>query len=51
VRQDDVLEYPWGIDRPTAGRIEVNGSNLVDLSEGGLVQIDADRRASSFQFL
>ena len=32
------LNILGGIDRPTAGRIEVNGSNLVDLSEGGLVQ-------------
>src|SRR5437879_13102718 len=28
------LNILGGIDRPTAGRIEVNGSNLVDFSEG-----------------
>jgi len=32
------LNILGGIDRPTAGRIEVNGSNLVDLSDGELVR-------------
>src|SRR5467141_1152213 len=44
------LNILGGIDRPTAGRIEVNGSNLVDLSEGGLVQYRLRQAGFVFQF-
>ena len=44
------LNILGGIDRPTAGRIEVNGSNLVDLSEGGLVQYRLRQTGFVFQF-
>jgi putative ABC transport system ATP-binding protein len=44
------LNILGGIDRPTAGRIEVNGTNLVDLSEGGLVQYRLRQAGFVFQF-
>src|SRR5207247_311936 len=39
-----------GIDRPTAGRIEVNGSNLVDLSDAELVRYRLQKVGFIFQF-
>ena len=45
-----LLNLIGGIDRPTAGRIEVDGTNLVDLSEGELVKYRRDRAGFVFQF-
>lgn len=45
-----LLNLIGGIDRPTAGRIDVNGSNLVDLSERELVQYRLGRVGFIFQF-
>lgn len=45
-----LLNLVGGIDRPTAGRIEVNGSNLVDLSDAELVRYRLDRVGFIFQF-
>ena len=44
------LNILGGIDRPTAGRIEVNGSNLVDFSEGELVRYRLRQTGFVFQF-
>jgi len=44
------LNILGGIDRPTAGRIEVNGSNLVDLSDGELVRYRLRQAGFVFQF-
>src|SRR5947199_8896219 len=41
-----LLNLIGGIDRPTAGRIEVNGSNLVDLRDGDLGKCRLFRRGS-----
>lgn len=45
-----LLNLVGGIDRPTAGRIEVDGSNLVDLSDGDLVRYRLERVGFIFQF-
>ena len=45
-----LLNLIGGIDRPTAGRIEVNGSNLVDLGDGDLVKYRLSRVGFIFQF-
>lgn len=45
-----LLNILGGIDRPTAGRIEVNGSNLVDLSDGELVRYRLRQTGFVFQF-
>lgn len=45
-----LLNLIGGIDRPTAGRIEVNGSNLVDLSDAELVRYRLERVGFIFQF-
>ena len=45
-----LLNLIGGIDRPTAGRIEVDGSNLVDLSDGALVKYRLQRVGFIFQF-
>ena len=45
-----LLNLLGGIDRPTAGRIEVDGSNLVDLSDSDLVQYRLERVGFIFQF-
>lgn len=45
-----LLNLIGGIDRPTAGRIEVDGSNLVDLSDGELVRYRPERVDFIFQF-
>jgi putative ABC transport system ATP-binding protein len=44
------LNILGGIDRPTAGRIEVNGSNLVDFSDGELVRYRLRQTGFVFQF-
>src|SRR5439155_982545 len=44
------LNILGGIDRPTAGRIEVNGSNLVDMSDGELVRYRLRQAGFVFQF-
>ncbi len=44
------LNILGGIDRPTAGRIEVNGSNLVNFSEGELVRYRLRQTGFVFQF-
>jgi putative ABC transport system ATP-binding protein len=44
------LNILGGIDRPTAGRIEVDGSNLVDFSDGELVQYRLRKTGFVFQF-
>lgn len=44
------LNILGGIDRPTAGRIEVNGSNLVDLSDRELVRYRLRQAGFVFQF-
>jgi putative ABC transport system ATP-binding protein len=44
------LNLIGGIDRPTAGRIEVDGSNLVDLTEPDLVRYRLSRVGFTFQF-
>jgi len=45
-----LLNLLGGIDRPTAGRIEVDGSNLVDLGDGDLVKYRLARVGFVFQF-
>ncbi len=45
-----LLNLIGGIDRPTAGRIEVNGTNIVDYSDGELVRYRRDRVGFVFQF-
>ncbi len=45
-----LLNLVGGIDRPTAGRIEVDGSNLVDMSDADLVRYRRDRAGFVFQF-
>jgi len=45
-----LLNILGGIDRPTAGRIEVNGSNLVDLTDGELVRYRLRQTGFVFQF-
>jgi len=45
-----LLNLIGGIDRPTAGRIEVDGSNLVDLGDGDLVKYRLARVGFIFQF-
>jgi len=45
-----LLNLLGGIDRPTAGRIEVDGSNLVDLGDGDLVKYRLARVGFIFQF-
>ena len=45
-----LLNLIGGIDRPTAGRIEVDGSNLVDLSDPELVRYRLERVGFIFQF-
>lgn len=45
-----LLNLIGGIDRPTAGRIEVNRSNLVDLSDAELVRYRLERVGFIFQF-
>ena len=45
-----LLNLLGGIDRPTAGRIEVDGSNLVDLGDGDLVKYRLSRVGFIFQF-
>jgi len=44
------LNILGGIDRPTAGRIEVNGSNLVDFTDGELVRYRLRQTGFVFQF-
>ena len=45
-----LLNLLGGIDRPTAGRIEVNGSNLVDLGDAELVRYRLEKVGFIFQF-
>jgi len=45
-----LLNLIGGIDRPTAGRIEVDGSNLVDFGEGDLVKYRLAKVGFIFQF-
>ena len=45
-----LLNLVGGIDRPTAGRIEVDGANLVDMSDAELVRYRRDRAGFVFQF-
>ncbi|HWM49959.1 MAG TPA: ABC transporter ATP-binding protein [Thermoplasmata archaeon] len=45
-----LLNLIGGIDRPTAGRIEVGGSNLVDLSDPELVRYRLNGVGFTFQF-
>ena len=45
-----LLNLIGGIDRPTAGRIEVDGANLVDMSDADLVRYRRDRAGFVFQF-
>ena len=45
-----LLNLLGGIDRPTAGRIEVDSSNLVDLSDPDLVRYRLQRVGFIFQF-
>ncbi len=45
-----LLNMLGGTDRPTAGRIEVNGSNLVDLSDAELVRYRLQKVGFIFQF-
>jgi len=45
-----LLNLIGGIDRPTAGRIEVDGSNLVDFADGNLVKYRLARVGFIFQF-
>lgn len=45
-----LLNLVGGIDRPTAGRIEVDGTNLVDMSDADLVRYRRDRAGFVFQF-
>ncbi len=45
-----LLNLVGGIDRPTAGRIEIDGANLVDMSDAELVHYRRDRAGFVFQF-
>jgi putative ABC transport system ATP-binding protein len=45
-----LLNLVGGIDRPTAGRIEVGGSNIVDLTDSQLVKYRRDQVGFVFQF-
>lgn len=45
-----LLNLVGGIDRPTAGRIEVDGMNVPDLSDADLVKYRRDRVGFVFQF-
>ncbi len=45
-----LLNLIGGIDRPTAGRVEVDGRNIVDFSEVELVRYRRDRVGFVFQF-
>ncbi len=45
-----LLNLAGGIDRPTAGRVEVGGENIVDYSEAELVRYRRDRVGFVFQF-
>jgi len=45
-----LLNLVGGIDRPTAGRIEVDGANLADLTDAQLVKYRRDRVGFVFQF-
>jgi len=45
-----LLNLIGGIDRPTAGRIEVDGSNLVDFGDGELVKYRLAKVGFIFQF-
>ena len=45
-----LLNLVGGIDRPTAGRIEVDCTNLVDMSDPDLVRYRRDRGGFVFQF-
>jgi putative ABC transport system ATP-binding protein len=45
-----LLNLVGGIDRPTAGRIEVDGTNLVHLSDSELTRYRRDRVGFVFQF-
>lgn len=45
-----LLNLVGGIDRPTAGRVEVDGANIVDYSDAQLVQYRRDRVGFVFQF-
>ncbi len=45
-----LLNLVGGIDRPTAGRIEIDGANLVDMSDTELVHYRRDRAGFVFQF-
>jgi len=45
-----LLNLIGGIDRPTAGRIEIDGSNLVDMSDSELVRYRLSRVGFIFQF-
>lgn len=45
-----LLNLVGGIDRPTAGRVEVDGTNIVDYNEGELVRYRRDQVGFVFQF-
>jgi putative ABC transport system ATP-binding protein len=45
-----LLNLVGGIDRPTAGRVEIDGANIVDYSEGELVRYRRDQVGFVFQF-
>ncbi|HEY7588158.1 MAG TPA: ABC transporter ATP-binding protein [Thermoplasmata archaeon] len=45
-----LLNLVGGIDRPTAGRIEVDGTNIVDLTDAQLVKYRRDQVGFVFQF-
>lgn len=45
-----LLNLVGGIDRPTAGRIEVEGTNIVDLADADLVRYRRERVGFVFQF-
>ncbi len=45
-----LLNLVGGIDRPTAGRIEVGGQNIVDLADPQLVKYRRDQVGFVFQF-
>ncbi len=45
-----LLNLVGGIDRPTAGRIEIDGTNIVDLADAELVRYRRDRVGFVFQF-
>src|SRR5439155_15495643 len=47
---DTLLNLVGGLDRPTAGSIQVDGKNIVRLSENDLVAYRRDRVGFVFQF-